>query len=150
MSDPPCIMFAMQHFTFLADLRAQQRRQRSTLETALAGMVAEPLALVDMSASDATELQVRLAAADLLAPHEGELAAFELIQARYAARRLLSRHVDSRVQWAQTAADSLSDRLGGGDDDRFNTSDPDDRDKLRLLRDALALLQAADAIATDA
>lgn len=143
-------MFAMQHFTFLADLRAQQRRQRSTLETALAGMVAEPLALVDVSASDATELQVRLAAADLLTPHGSELAALELIQARYAARYLLSRRVDSQVRWAQTAADSLAARLGGGDDDQFNTSDPDNRDKMRLLRDALALLQAADFIATDA
>jgi len=139
------MMSGMHPTTFLADLRATQQRQRATLEIALGAMVSDQLGLEHEDDPGATELQVRLAAAPLLAPYTDELAAFELVHAQRATRRMLSRYVHAHPRWAQTAADSIGDRFAGGEE-RYDTHDPELRDKFKALRDALALLQAADII----
>lgn len=129
----------------LDNLRTAQSRNLATIRRAIPLQVEGHLSLGDPrpGVEDPTELQLRLVIEDLLGPHAELLAELELRQAKqfvgYFARARLD---DGPARWISTAGSSISNRMAGADGEFHATEG--DRDAVKLLRDAVALIEAAD------
>ena len=128
----------------LDELRARQRRQRSTIEAALP--TATPAKAVQ-GGFDTAEIHIRLIAAERLKGLEEDLDKVEERQAREAVHRTAGHRVEhERDHWAGKAADRLTHEMFEHD---FNGKIPTDDIRIHALRESLLLLQAADAIADE-
>jgi len=127
-------------------LRARQDRQLATIRTALGEGVDAPLKLAESVAEPlATELQLRLAAAQVLGLHEAFLDQLEVRQACEAASRLVEQCVPHDPAWGEAAAINIAHRFENID--AHVSTSPETNELLRAFRDAAALLELAAQVA---
>ena len=127
-------------------LRARQDRQLATIRTALGDGVDAPLKLTESVGEPlATELQLRLAAAQVLSLHEAFLDQLEVRQACEAVSRLMDQCIPHDPAWGEAAATNIRHRFENIDS--HVSSSPETNELLRAFRDAAALLELAEQVA---
>lgn len=130
----------------LSVLRARQARHLATIRIALGDGVGAPFKLTDDIGDPlATELQLRLAASQVLSLHEAFLDQLEVRQACEAASQLVERCIPHNPAWAEAAAVNIQHRFENVD--AHVSSSPETNELLRAFRDGAALIELADQVA---